>query len=298
MENKPISEIIDGGELYHYNHNHDALGRFASSISGSAKSVGRTVSNAKKKLANNPTKVLQKKSRTQKSAEAKENVTKKEKTARQRKESLEKAIRTGDAKTIYERRAELTDKQLDDAIKRLSRDKELKSMVAQNSPSRVKKLNEIMDKAGEYNDVVKKGLEIYKTASDVKNIINKNQSKIEREERNKQISDIVEDTTRLAELYSNRKDYSKESIEKAVKKYEAEQKLKKVLDDQSKVDVDYSIDSPKESTNTKNYSEKKVSSILDNKSDIKDYEDLDNRVDVYFESEVKNKQKRRNKRSK
>ena len=264
MENKPINEIM-GGELYHYNHNHDALGRFASSAAGSARSIGGSIVKKAKKTISNSSDVVTKKSRNQKSAESKEEIVKQEKTARQRKEALNKAIRTGDAKTVYEHRTELTDKQLEDAIRRINKNKELREIVVSQTPSKVKKINDVMDKATEYNEILKKGLSIYKTASEVKDIVDKKQKANEREEKNKKISEIVEDTSRLSELYDNRKDYSKESIEKAVKKYEAEQKLKRVLEDQNGTNsfvIDSTIDT---SSDHSGISEKHLGNILKTK---------------------------------
>lgn len=270
MENKPISEILEGGELYH----HGILGmkwgirRFqpysliprksgkGGKETGAAKKAGGEASSAKKV----PVKSVVKKSRKQKSAEAKAEVQKKANTARERRESLEQAIRNADVKTVYQRRAELTDKELENFVKRVQTDQSLRAMAAAQTPSKKQKLKDIVRKLDEYNDVVQTGLKIYKTGVEVKDVLDKQHKAMKQDERNAKISEIVNDTSRLAELYANRKDYSKESIDKAVNKYNSEQSLKKILDSQAEsskkgsdekesknaVDVDFDV-----STSTK-----------------------------------------------
>lgn len=272
MENKPISEILEGGELYH----HGILGmkwgirRFqpyslvprksgkGGKETGAAKKAGGKASSAK----NVPVKSIVKKSRKQKSAEAKAEVQKKANTARERRESLQKAIRTGDVKTVYKRRAELTDKELEDFVKRVGKDKELRELVAAQTPSKKQKIKDIAKKLDEYNDVVQTGLKIYKTGVEIKDVLDKQHKDIKTAEKNAKVAEIVNDTSRLAELYENRKDYSKEAIDKAVNKYNSEQSLKKILDSQAEsskkgsdekesknaVDVDFDFDT---STSTK-----------------------------------------------
>ena len=125
-----------------------------------------------------------KKSRNQKSAEAKAAAEKQEKTARQRRESLDKLIKSGDAKSIYERRSEMSQKQLQEAVNRLNTEKQLRSIVAEQNPSklnaRVQKFSDIMDTVNKVNTAVNTGVNTYSSASHIKkDLFNINENNLE-----------------------------------------------------------------------------------------------------------------------
>lgn len=111
-----------------------------------------------------------KKSRNQKSAEAKAVVEKQAKTARQRREELEKVVNSGDAKLVYEHRHELTKKQLDSAIDRINTEARVASLVRQQNPTKMDKLKKLAGQVDDANNVVKTGVNAYKTVSEIKKL--------------------------------------------------------------------------------------------------------------------------------
>lgn len=165
------------------------------------------------------------KSRNQKSSEAKAEIEKKAKTARQRKEELDKIVNSGDAHAVYEHRSELTTNQMRQAIDRINTEKTLKSLVSQSTPSKLKKVENIMDTVQRVNNIASKGVEAYNTGKRISKIINDTQKKAE----NKKLNEILSDTNNLEDIFNNRTKYSAEQMNKIVKKYEAEQKLEDTI---------------------------------------------------------------------
>lgn len=130
----------------------------AKGTSGSAGKAGKTKVN---KI------VGVKKSRNQKSAEAKAAIEKQAKTARQRKEELDKVVKSGDAKLVYEHKSELTNKQLNDAIERINTEARVKALVSAQNPGKMKKLKDFAKNVDDLNSVVRTGINAYNTASDI-----------------------------------------------------------------------------------------------------------------------------------
>ena len=111
-----------------------------------------------------------KKSRNQKSAEAKAVIEKQAKTARQRNEELEKVVNSGDAKLVYEHRHELTKKQLDSAIDRINTEARVASLVRQQNPTKLDKLKQFASKVDDANSVVRTGVNAYKTVNEIQKL--------------------------------------------------------------------------------------------------------------------------------
>lgn len=108
-----------------------------------------------------------KKSRNQKSTEAKAAAAKRAQTARQRKEELDKIVKSGDAKLVYEHRGEMTNKQLNEAIERINTEARVKALVSAQNPSKMKKLKDFAKTVDDLNSVVRTGVNAYNTASDI-----------------------------------------------------------------------------------------------------------------------------------
>lgn len=108
-----------------------------------------------------------KKSRNQKSTEAKAAAAKRAQTARQRKEELAKIVKSGDAKLVYEHRGEMTNKQLNEAIERINTEARVKALVSAQNPSKMKKLKDFAKTVDDLNSVVKTGVNAYRTADEI-----------------------------------------------------------------------------------------------------------------------------------
>lgn len=182
MERVLISELMEQQDdiLIHFNPNHDALGRFASggglgaavrSSTGKLSTKVSSIGSKKKKSVNSgeESKSKKKKSRKQKQEEVKISRIRDEKTARERKAKASEIVNSGNAKLIYQNRADLTDKQLGDAIKRIGTEKELRALVAEQNPTKMQKLTRTLDKASTFADNAEKGIRTYNQVARVAN---------------------------------------------------------------------------------------------------------------------------------
>lgn len=267
MKNKPVTELDN--ELYHYGviGMHWGIRRFqpysliprksgkGGKETGQAKkasksrvttSVTRTVSKLKNgKVTTKSTKKVSelkevsepKKSRNQKSAEAKAAVEAQAKTARQRKEELDNLVRTGTATEIYNHRAELSKSQLNDAVNRLNTEKTLRALVAEENPTPLQKT---LKKLDDVNDLTKKGLTYYDSIKKVKSIADDHKKAIKENEKaasEREKENFLKNAT-LDEIMARSKDFTNKELNEAknkeatVKLYNDSKALKnKSLDD-------------------------------------------------------------------
>lgn len=176
MQNKYLSDIINVDPENDIEH-HGVLGmkwgirRYQpySLIPRKSGKSGKETGTAKKKSSSS-SKPASSKSRKQKSAEAKAAVEKKAKTARQRQQELEKIVNSGDAKLVYEHRHELTKKQLDTAIDRINTEAKVASLVRSQNPTKLDKLKQFAGKVNDANDVVRTGVNTYKTVNEIQKL--------------------------------------------------------------------------------------------------------------------------------
>lgn len=138
-------------------------GKEQGAAKSSKKSVGGANSLARKRVAKSSIK----KSRNQRSVEAKAAADQRAKTAKQRKEELEKVIRSGDAKLVYEHKNELTNKQLNEAIERINTEAKVKALVSSQNPGKMKKLKDFAKTVDDLNSVVRTGVNAYRTADEI-----------------------------------------------------------------------------------------------------------------------------------
>ena len=110
-----------------------------------------------------------KKSRKQKQEEVKTQRIRDEKTARERKLKAAEVVKSGNAKLIYENRADLTDKQLQDAINRIGTEARLRDLVAYQNPTKMQKLVRTVDKVKPLIDTAETGINAYNQVARVAN---------------------------------------------------------------------------------------------------------------------------------
>lgn len=191
MENKPINELNEvydylssDDELYH----HGVLGMkwgirryqpYSLIPRGSGKR-GKEVGAAKKSKStgssSSSSKRTKKKSRKQTQDEIKAKKIKDLQTARQRSEEKQKILKSGDAKLIYENRDSFTRAQMEEAINRINTEKSLRSLVAEQNPSRSTKMKRTLSKVVNADnlqktaDLIEKGANLYNQTARVANV--------------------------------------------------------------------------------------------------------------------------------
>lgn len=237
---------------------------------------GKTVS---KSVTTKVSKIVggKKKSRTQKSAEAKAAYEKQAKTARQRKEELEKVVNSGDAKLVYEHKSELTKKQLDSAIERINTEARLKQLVSYQNPSKMTKALDVAKKIDDINTLARSGVNAYRTASDIMKIakdIKEADTKKEKAEASAKVLKSIIDNGATAkdarELQSKLSDSDLKKLRERVKALDeigkverSDDKRSKDSKDAAKVAIDEALDKYGEK-----YTRSKLSKEYGNMTDV------------------------------
>ena len=268
MENKPINELNEvydylssDDELYH----HGVLGMkwgirryqpYSLIPRGSGKR-GKEVGAAKKSKStgssNSSSKRTKKKSRKQTQAEIKAKKIKDLQTARQRAEEKQKILKSGDAKLIYENRDSFTRAQMEEAINRINTEKSLRSLVAEQNPSRSTKMKRTLSKVVNADnlqktaDLIEKGANLYNQTARVANVfrddehqlkyVGKAENKKVEKKLSKELQDIL-NSGDAQKILDNQSKFNDDQIKNAKQRLDNLQKInqqaKKAQEDSEK----------------------------------------------------------------
>ena len=295
MNSKPIRELMSEEYLAHYNHNHDARGRFASSAGSSIASAGGAVKASVKKLASGDISLKKKKastpvkklSRKQKSKEETSKKVSEEKTARKRKEAASKVISSGDAKAVLENRDSLTTAQLKSAIDRINTEMTLQALMAKQNPTKLEKVGKIVNAENiqKLSNMVDASTALYNNAARIANLTrpDNDQLKYIGKAENKKSSDTAVSVEDI--LKDNRK-YNDTQVKEAVARARNLESLQKYQNAQ--------VSSASEKGDKKGLfgkTIKKASKKTSKKEVIKESPDREISFDVQVEDEKKRKDK-------
>lgn len=185
------AESVINDELYH----HGVLGMrwgirryqpYSLIPRGSGKK-GKEIGQAKKVKSNSSSSSSTKKSK--KSRKQTQEVIKAKKvselqTNKQRKEAAQKVLKSGDAKQIYENRDSFTTDQIKKAMERIDTEKQLRSLVAEQNPTKIKKvkttLNKVVnsDNLQKTADMLEKGINLYNQTARIVNVTRDDEHKL------------------------------------------------------------------------------------------------------------------------
>lgn len=269
MENKAINELTDvynylssDDELYH----HGVLGMkwgirryqpYSLIPRGSGKR-GKEIGAAKKskstKSSTSSSKRGKKKSRKQTQEEIKAKKIKDLQTARQRAEQKQKILKSGDAKQIYENRDAFTTKQMQEAMDRINTEKLLRSLVAEQNPSKIKKMKNTLNKVVNNEnlqktaDAMEKGINLYNQTARIANTFRDSDHQLKyvgkaenKKDSDKPTSPLVKELIKNAdanEILKNYQSMSTSELTDAKKRLAAIDDIKKYSNGESKPHYD------------------------------------------------------------
>ena len=153
-------------ELYHYNHNHDKLGRFARTVGGASRSVGSSVLSIGKKKNKAPEADIKKgKSANTKLSDDERN----------------RLVKSGSKEEITANKDRLSNKELESALNRLESEKNIRSSLEQRlsklngedaeavAESGKEKVNSLIEKAGKLEEYASVGMKAWNVAAKLHN---------------------------------------------------------------------------------------------------------------------------------
>ena len=268
MESKHIQAMLDMDAeecLQHYGvlGMHWGVRRFQpySLIPRKSGEGGKEVGAAKKKSKISAKSVVskvtpKKKSRNQKSEEAKAEYVEKAKTARQRHEELDRIVNSGNAKLVYEHRDEMTNKQLEDAIARINVETRVAALVRQQNPTTLDKVKQFAGKVDDVNSVIKTGLNTEKNISDIRKIAKEANKAQKAAKSSEALQDIINNGAKAEDVYKRQSELSGDDLKKAVERIKNLDQDMKVIRSDNKF--------------AKNMSEKNQANIRETKKELND----------------------------
>lgn len=242
-------------ELYHYNHNHDALGRFARSTGGVVTSLGSKGSSKAKSIA----KGISDKRKAKKNSSTIENVKvrgSKSNNTKLSKDQKKKLIEKGTAKEISQHKNSLSNRELETAIHRLQKEKaarmnlekklsELNSVEGQaKRQSGMERLDQTMKTVKNINEYAKTGIDSWNTIAKIHNSLYDNKWPQITGQKEQTVSPSIQKMIRRGdaeEIYKNRQNMNWKEINEAANRLKKEESIRDSVRNQRKW-----IDSEKE----------------------------------------------------
>lgn len=218
-----------------------------------------------------------KKSRNQKSAEAKAAVEKQAKTARQRQQELEKIVNSGDAKKVYEHRSELSKKQLDAAIERINTEAKVAALVRQQNPTKMDKLKTFAGNVNDANSVMRTGIDTYRNIKTIKDLYKdakKAKSAAEKADASAKVLDtIVKSGSTIKDIQALSSKLTKEDLATATQRATSLSSLDKLSSEERKRGRQEYTDSIKYNDAKKKYMTRSLNELKRGKKTVDDWTD-------------------------
>lgn len=220
-------------ELYHYNHNHDSLGRFSSSGGSSGFRSSSSGSNKKSKNNSRSSRSL---SGTFKRKKSKNNVKKgKASNTKLSKNERDRLVNKGSLKEIKANKNRLSNRELESAITRLERekaarvnlDKRLSSLDADTKKKGIDKVGDVMNTVGKLNNYAQTGINSWNTIAKIHNSLSENEwPELKGHKTNKEIQNVIRSGSRDA-IKANKSKMTYEQYQEAVNRLDLDRKLNK-----------------------------------------------------------------------
>lgn len=240
--------------LEHYNHNHDALGRFARSIGSAGGSVGSKFTSGKKEKSNATRKYESTQRLAKKKTKASEAVVKsKQKGSKSNNTKLSdserrRLVEHGSAKEITKYKDKLSNRELESAITRLQKEQSTRSDLEKklsdlNDPISTKNAKSFVDKlssAGmtlnKVTNAVDSGVKAYNMAAKIHNASSPDKWAVVGENNAK--NDILKMqkivmTGSMADVWKNKGKMTPDQYNNAINRFENDDKLQKMMKESS-----------------------------------------------------------------
>lgn len=241
--------------LEHYNHNHDALGRFARSIGSASSAVGSKLASKKKEKSNVTRKYESTQRLAKKKTKASEAVVKnRQKGSKSNNTKLSdserrRLVEHGSAKEITKHKDKLSNRELEVAITRLQKEQSTRSDLEKklsdlNDPTSAKNVKSFVDKLSDAGTTLNKvtnavdsGVKAYNMAAKIHNASSPDKWAVVGENNAK--NDILKMqkvvmTGSMADVWKNREKMTPDQYKNAINRFKNDDELQRMMKDSSK----------------------------------------------------------------
>lgn len=237
--------------LIHYNHNHDALGRFARSAGSVSSAIGSKITSKKgknttRKYESNQ-RLAKKKTKASKVEPVKKQKGSKSNNTKLSDSERKRLVDHGSAKEVSKNKDKLSNRELEAAITRLQKEKTTrmdleKKLSDLNNPDNIKKSKSFVDKLSDYGTTLNKvtnavdsGVKAYNMAAKIHNakssekwvIVGENNKKTNILEMQKVVM-----TGSMADVWKNRANMTPDQYKNAISRFENDDKLQRMMEEE------------------------------------------------------------------